>query len=537
MSRFHDLLISDLVFTDTQLGVGSDATVYEVNWRGTVCAAKRLHDILLQDQSPGGAEKLISNFETECLTWSKLRHPRVVQFLGVYLEPNSRLPVPVIEKMGTSLRKYCESHSKEEFPLHLKAFVLRQICQAIAYLHGQNPPLVHHDLSPNNVLLNVVSFVTKLTDFGMSRAINPSSIIRKSSKKGTLAFMSPEALQNPPRYNEKLDVFSFGSIILFILTHEWPEPDPSTQFKGDQLIALNELQRRERYVEMFTAQEKQLFLPTVCQCLENQPDKRPSSAVLVRELRHIESSLPSGSHVAAPIEQVHQQLSTKEEECRQKDKALREKDEALRETDEALMVKDEALKEKDEALREKDDELREKDEELIEKDKALREKDDELREKDEELIEKDEALREKDKTLMEKEEALREKDDAVKEKDETLREKNKALEEKEEELKEKDKGLKEYDDALKEKGEALKEKDKALQMALRETDEVLRENRELLETVQEKQASDQAQHATIEAQQDTIQVQQDTIKEQQAEIEQLRKQPAVAKQVSCHISS
>ena len=116
MTRFPNLLISDLVFTDTQLGVGSDATVYEVDWRGTVCAAKRLHDILLQDQSPGGAEKLISNFEAECLTWSKLRHPGVVQFLGVHLERNSRLPVLVVEKMDTSLRKYCESHSKKEFP-------------------------------------------------------------------------------------------------------------------------------------------------------------------------------------------------------------------------------------------------------------------------------------------------------------------------------------------------------------------------------------------------------------------------------------
>ena len=329
-SPFPSLLISNLTFTDTQLGVGSDATVFEVNWNGTVCAAKRLHTILLQDQSPGGAEKLIANFEAECATWSKLRHPGVVQFLGVYLEPGSHLPVLVMEKMDTSLRRYLEDRSKKDFPLHLKAFILRQISQALAYLHGQNPPLVHHDLSPNNVLLNVVSFVTKLTDFGMSRAINPSSIIRKSSVKGTPAFMSPEALQSPPRYDEKLDVFSFGNIILSIMTHEWPEPCHLTQYKGHQLIALDEFQRRERYVEMFTPQEKQLFLPTVRQCLENRPDKRPSSAVLVQELSCIESSLPSVGQVTAPIEQLRQLLSAKEEECRQKEEALREKDTTIK---------------------------------------------------------------------------------------------------------------------------------------------------------------------------------------------------------------
>ena len=350
-SRFPGLLIESVAFTDTKLGRGADATVYEIEWNGTVCAAKRLHEILLEDQSSGGVAKLIGNFEAECLTWSKLRHPGVVQFLGVYFEHSSRLPVLVMEKMDTSLRMYLEDHSKEEFPLNLKAFVLRQVTQALAYLHSQNPPLVHHDLSPNNVLLNVASFVTKVSDFGMSRAINPSVLSRKSSVKGTLAFMAPEALHDPPRYNEKLDVFSFGNIILSTLTHEWPNPGPPNQFQGDQLVASNELQRRERYVAMFTAQEKQLFLPTVRQCLENRPDKRPSSVMLVRELRRIESSLPTGSHIAAPLEHLRQQLSAKEEECRQKDEVIREKDEALKETSDALQEKTEALRKKDATIR------------------------------------------------------------------------------------------------------------------------------------------------------------------------------------------
>ena len=359
--RSSSLLISEVTFTDTKLGRGADATVYAVEWNGTVCAAKRLHDILLEDQSPGGVDKLIGNFEAECLTWAKLRHPGVVQFLGVYFERSSHLPVLIMEKMDTSLRMHLEDHSKEEFPLNLKAFVLRQVAQALAYLHSQNPPLVHHDLSPNNVLLNTVSFVTKVSDFGMSRAINPSALSRKSSIKGTLAFMAPEALHDPPRYNEKLDVFSFGNIILSTLTHEWPNPGPPNQFQGDQLVASNELQRRDRYVAMFTAQEKQLFLPTVTQCLENRPDKRPSSVMLVREMRCIESSLPTGSHVAAPIEHLRQQLSAKEEECRQKDdtlkEALKEKDDALQEKNAIITENNAIIEAKQVVIRELRDEL------------------------------------------------------------------------------------------------------------------------------------------------------------------------------------
>ena len=329
-STFRGLVIENVLFTDAKLGSGSDATVFEVDWNGTVCAAKRLHEILLEDQSSGGVAKLISNFEAECLTWSKLRHPGVVQFLGVHMDRRSRLPVLVMEKMDTSLRTYLEEHSKEEFPLHQKAFVLRQMIQALAYLHSQNPPLVHHDLSPNNVLLNVVSFATKVSDFGMSRAINPSAFTRKSSIKGTQAFMAPEALHDPPRYNEKLDVFSFGNVVISTLTHEWPNPGPPTKYEGDVFVAVTELQRREHYVVKFSAQEKQLFLPIVRQCLENRPDKRPSSVMLVQELRRIESILPRGSHVATPIEHLRQQLSAKEEECRQKDEVMKEKDIAMR---------------------------------------------------------------------------------------------------------------------------------------------------------------------------------------------------------------
>ena len=334
-STFRGLVIENVLFTDAKLGSGSDATVFEVDWNGTVCAAKRLHEILLEDQSSGGVAKLISNFEAECLTWSKLRHPGVVQFLGVHIDPRSRLPVLVMEKIDTSLRTYLEDHSKEQFPLHQKAFVLRQVTQAMAYLHSQNPPLVHHDLSPNNVLLNVVSFATKVSDFGMSRAINPSALSRKSSIKGTQAFMAPEALHDPPRYNEKLDVFSFGNIIITTLTHEWPNPGPPTKYEGDVFVAVTELQRREHYVVKFSAQEKQLFLPIVHQCLENRPDMRLSSAMLVLELRHIESTLPRDSHVAASIEHLRQQ-SAKDDECRKKDEAMKKKDEALKEKDIAM---------------------------------------------------------------------------------------------------------------------------------------------------------------------------------------------------------
>ena len=332
VGNLHGLLIPRLVFTDVKLGKGADAVVQVVEWNGTLCAAKRLHGLLLEDESPGGVEKLISNFEAECLTWSKLRHPGIVQLFGVYLEPRSRsllVPTPVMEIMDTNLRKYVEEHSKEKFSLQQKTFVLRQVTQALTYLHSQNPPLVHHDFSPNNVLLNVDSLMAKVSDFGMSRVINPSVLTRKSSIKGTLAFMAPEALRPVPKYDMSLDVFSFGNVVITTLTHKWPDPEAPNKDEGDQLIALSELQRREHCIKSFTAQERQLFLPIVKHCLANRPEKRPSSEDLMHELKQIESSLLKGDNTVAPFQQLRQQLSAKEEECRQKDEMIKKKDAEL----------------------------------------------------------------------------------------------------------------------------------------------------------------------------------------------------------------
>ena len=167
-------------------------------------------------------------------------------------------------------------------------------------------------------------------------------------------------------------MFSFGNIIISTLTHKWPNPGPPKRYEGKQLIALTEFQRRDHYIVMFTPQEKQLFLPTVCQSLEDQPEQRPSSVMLVQELRCTESFLPTGSHAAAPIEQLRQQLLAKEEECRQKDKVIREKNKELRENHESLRAKDEVIREKDAALKEANETLAEKDATLREKDATVR---------------------------------------------------------------------------------------------------------------------------------------------------------------------
>ena len=317
--QFASLEITDIQLTEKILGKGSDATVKEVNWVGTSCAAKQLHEILLEDDSPGGAKRFVDNFEKECMTWSKLIHPHIVQFLGVYFLSGSRVPMLILEKMDTSLRRYLEKHTKENFVLPDKIYVLRQVAQALSYLHSRSPPLVHHDLSPNNVLLNEVSLQAKVTDFGMTRAMDPSKMTRKSSAKGTPAFMPPEALDSPPKYDEKFDVFSYGNVIVTTVIHDWPKPGPPNKYEGNKFIGVTEFQRREQYLNRFNQIEKNLFLPIVSSCLENRSHQRPSSFHLVTRMREIEESHPRGTEDSTVIPQLRHDLRLKDEQLREED--------------------------------------------------------------------------------------------------------------------------------------------------------------------------------------------------------------------------
>ena len=391
--QFASLEITGIQLTGKILGKGSDATVKEVNWVGTSCAAKQLHEILLEDDSPGGAKRFVDNFEKECMTWSKLIHPHIVQFLGVYFLSGSRVPMLILEKMGTSLRHFLEKHTKENFILPDKIYVLCQVAQALSYLHSRSPPLVHHDLSPNNVLLNEVSLQAKVTDFGMIRAMDPSKMTRKSSAKGTQAFMPPEALHSPPRYDEKLDVFSYGNVIVTTVIHDWPEPGPPTALERGKIIGFSELQRRQQYLVLFTPKENELFLPIVGPCLQNNPTMRPTSIQLVTQMRGIEESHPRRVEDSTVIPQLRQDLRLKDELLREKDQQLHEKDQQLRENDQQLRIKDRELKQKDAELGHKDEESGRQYAVLLHEHQQLQQERDQLRR------ERDQRQRERNRSL------------------------------------------------------------------------------------------------------------------------------------------
>ena len=146
---------------------------------------------------------------------TKMRHPHVVQFLGLCFLEGSTLPVLVMERMDSSLDDLLEG--APGLPLALKRSLLADTVRGLVYLHTRNPPIVHRDLSSRNILLTP-SLVAKISDLGNARIV-PGHLARTLTRlPGTMVYMPPEAFHEGSRYGPPLDIFSYGHLALFTLT-------------------------------------------------------------------------------------------------------------------------------------------------------------------------------------------------------------------------------------------------------------------------------------------------------------------------------
>ena len=152
---------------------------------------------------------------------AELRHPHIVQFLGLCFLQGSALPVLVMERLDSSLDELLEG--VPGLPLALKRSLLADVARGLLYLHTRNPPVVHRDLSARNILLTS-SQVAKISDLGNARIVNlqPGQLARTLTRlPGTISYMPPEAFTDGSQYGPRLDIFSFGHLTLFTLTQVW----------------------------------------------------------------------------------------------------------------------------------------------------------------------------------------------------------------------------------------------------------------------------------------------------------------------------
>ena len=203
--------------------------------------------------------------------------------------------------MQHSLRGLVEKY--DNIPLNVKLSILDEVCLGLRYLHSRNPPIIHRDLTPNNILLGG-HLEAKITDLGVAKVVRSDNQKTMTKLPGTPDFMPPEALSKRPVYGPSLDVFSYGSVVLNVITQLWPEPTDPIEFNPDtdRREVVSEVVRRQQYLDRMTGGAADLK-PLVMSCLNDNPSNRPSVAqvsITIKKARDI-SSQKSGRDGMGPI--------------------------------------------------------------------------------------------------------------------------------------------------------------------------------------------------------------------------------------------
>lgn len=198
-------------FSDNhKLGQGGFGTVYKgVLPNGMNIAVKRL-----SRKSWQGMEE----FKNEIILIAKLQHRNLVKLLSCSIEGDEKLLI--YEYMpNKSLDKFIfDAEKRSQLGWNKRLDIIHGIARGILYLHEDSRlKIIHRDIKPSNVLLDY-DMVAKISDFGMARIFGEDEITGNTKRiVGTYGYMAPEYAMGG-QFSVKSDVFSFGVILLEIIS-------------------------------------------------------------------------------------------------------------------------------------------------------------------------------------------------------------------------------------------------------------------------------------------------------------------------------
>ena len=249
-----------------EISRGAYGSVHCGELDGRPVAVKRIHRLLLEAaRGQGDFEQMMTDFKRECLLLEKLDHPHVVDFKGTFYDETTDEPMLVMERMRENLREYLQRKRNDLSPQKQLEICLA-ITRCLRFLHTHTPPIVHRDLTDKNVMFGKDGLV-KIGDLGQSRLKANNAEYFNTAQPGAIPFMPPEAMHEQSRYNEKLDIFSLGVLMLEVATQQ----PPRVGLVG--IGTVKEIVRRRE--DLSKLEEEHPLKPLILSCLEDDPKERP----------------------------------------------------------------------------------------------------------------------------------------------------------------------------------------------------------------------------------------------------------------------
>ncbi|GMI74525.1 MDIS1-INTERACTING RECEPTOR LIKE KINASE2 [Hibiscus trionum] len=277
------------------IGVGGYGTVYKaVLPTGQTVAVKKLHqseNSMLIDNSKA--------FESEIVALLEIRHRNIVQMYGFCSHTKHSYLVYEFVERGSLRMVLSNNEQAKEFDWEKRLKVVKGMADALAYMHhDRSQPIVHRDISSNNVLLDLY-YEARVSDFGTARILRPDSS-NWTSLAGTYGYIAPE-LAYSMRVDEKCDVYSFGVLTVEVFMGRHPgellsylsSSAPASVSSEQQILLKDVIDQRLSPPGCKSANDIVSAMKIAFACLNGNPQLRPTMRQVTQDLTRQSPPLPS----------------------------------------------------------------------------------------------------------------------------------------------------------------------------------------------------------------------------------------------------
>ena len=256
---------------ERQIGEGAFAEVYRVRHRFLGRQAMKVLKMV------GMTIEEIEEMLGEAILLSRIGHPNIIRVFDANTTETSRGTCGFFTTeyiAGGSLEQFWRSHGADLVPVATAVQITRQVCRGLAVAHSEDPPVIHRDIKPQNILIGYEGdgLRARVCDFGLAKRVNPLTLM--ASARGTRCFKPPEAFTDVEGDSRAGDVWAMGSTLYLLLTDRLP-------FAEEEEVDTLDTGRFERHIippGRLNLQVDGLLDQILLQALALEPDDRYADA-------------------------------------------------------------------------------------------------------------------------------------------------------------------------------------------------------------------------------------------------------------------
>jgi serine/threonine-protein kinase len=256
----------------------------DLRLEGRVCAVKEVRPD--PDATPEALAQTQEQFHREASILARLDYPNLPKVSDMFVE--RRREYLVMDFVGgQDLRQLMEEKRRRGEFLDEEQVLqwADQLCDALEYLHSQDPPVLHRDIKPANIKLTPGGLI-KLVDFGLVKllAADDSNTVTVLQGRGTVAYTPLEQYGGDTGHTDvRSDIYSLGATLYHLLTNQPPADAKQRFLNPNALVSPRALNPR---ISPITER-------AILAAIAMHPDPRPPSVAAFRELLHANSLPPS----------------------------------------------------------------------------------------------------------------------------------------------------------------------------------------------------------------------------------------------------